>query len=476
MHMCEVEKGISTIEILIALALLSIVVSAVLQGIWGSQSLAQSSTVASQALWLGEQMLADARDRAYEDFRLLGSTTTTSGIYEKKLTMQIQNYATYAVTAEVSWNTAGIKGNTSLSTLISNWAGEDGSETCSSVVEGDWGHPVLYPVVIGSDVGALYGVTDIDVDRGKLYLTMSNTSGTNKNNLYMYDIASSTSPVFLSATDNDATIGTGISAVHIAGRYAYIARATGPTRGQLQIIDISVSPPALVSNFIVPGVTGSSGQAIGSSIFYKNGLVYLGLTKTGSGPEFHIIDVSNPALPVWKIGWNFGASVNAIYVRDSYAYVVTPNSEELTVLDISNPAFIHKVSAFDAPGSSGNGKSLDIVGDELSLGRTTGGTEFYSLNTSEPLANPLSFIASQDLGTGGGISINGILMRGVLRFLLTNNQLKIITRTGSTFSEIFSSVLPEFITSGGSSLACEGNYLFAASENGNTFYVIGPGN
>ena len=102
--------------------------------------------------------------------------------------------------------------------------------------------------------------------------------------------------------DNDIKVNSGLMAVAVAsstsGSYAYVASASSFARGQLQIIDISnPASPAVVATYTIPtSVVSTAGS--GNAIFYKDGYVYLGLTKTSAdGSEFNIIDVKDHA---WK--------------------------------------------------------------------------------------------------------------------------------------------------------------------------------
>src|SRR6185295_20334181 len=98
----------------------------------------------------------------------------------------------------------------------------------------------------------------------------------------------------------------GLNAVTVAPSgaktYAYVGNAHDPnfktcTQGascsQMQVIDVSSSTaPSVVSsaNFLLPTSTapfvwgnspsGGNDQAVGKSIFYNNGYIYLGLTTT----------------------------------------------------------------------------------------------------------------------------------------------------------------------------------------------------
>ena len=128
------------------------------------------------------------------------------------------------------------------------------------------------------------------------------------------------------------------------------------------------------------------------------------------------------------------------------------------------------MGGYDAVGGSGNGKSLYAVGDSLYLGRTVGGTEFLILNNSNPAtADPPGLVA---LGGKPDVdeSVNGLVVRDYLSFLLTNSQLRVLkTNVPASISPYASVALPA--GSQGRSLDCEGNFLYAGFTLSGKAYV-----
>jgi hypothetical protein len=148
-------------------------------------------------------------------------------------------------------------------------------------------------------------------------------------------------------------------------------------------------------------------------------------------------------------------------VKGNYAYIATPNTENLTILDISNPNSPHRIGGFTPPIGSNNGESIYVVGSTAYLGRTFGSNEFYILNTS----NPASIISSgsKDLGSNNSTSINGLVVRASLSFLLTNSQFQILSISNpANIASVSSILLSDFGAVGGITLNCSGNYLYAA--------------
>ena len=492
--------GFATLEILIAFVVLILSISAVILLAFGNQSVAIDSETNTEALYKAEQMLEDARAISRDDFNSVNPlpipplTFIQDNIYKK--TLQVipipGDPFTKQVTSNISWKVAGGRNQTiSLSTLLTDPNNLESGNTCNSVLSGNWANPQLTSYEFGkdllvpSDPSSGFSIGDIDVKDKKLYVVVNNSNGNNTLTFFKFDISNpNIPPQFLASFDNNTGVGAGLNSVHVSGNYAYVASANGSNFGtcvqslscsQLQVIDLNTM--VVVGKLKIPGVTGNGGQSVGTSIFYKDGIVYLGLAKTASGPEFNIIDVGgggmggSPTDPVYLRGFSIGNGINTIYVKDKYAYIASPNNEELKILDISTPINpINQVGQFDAPagdGNFGNGKSLYIVGSTLYLGRTLlSGNEFYILNKtdSETRLPILGWRDVKDL-SGNNTSINGILIRDYLAFLLTNKDFQILKIDKTTNPYTITQHATALSTPGGSGtiMDCEENYIYFTS-------------
>ena len=233
-------------------------------------------------------------------------------------------------------------------------------------------------------------ITDVDTVGRTLFVSLKATS-TPFADLFVVDVNSivASMPVVKVSLNT----GPGLSALDATQDFVYAANVS--RNAQLQIIDVrDPYSPVLVSSLKLPGVYTDA--TVGQSIFYYNDRIYLGTNKSQI-QEFHIIDVSDPVVPVELGAYEVGAGINSIYVKGSNAYIATPNPEELTILDVSNPAAIVRVGGFDAPKGLGNGKVVAILGRLLFLGRTIGARELYVLDISD--ARAPRELSSYDLNT-----------------------------------------------------------------------------
>jgi Tfp pilus assembly protein PilV len=498
-------KGFSTVEILVAMVVMILTVTATIGLVFGSQSLVLDSETSSEALSIAQELIENAQADSRKDFALVNpKPEVAESVYVKKLEVEtLPDFFTKKVISVVTWTgDRGKNQKVELTTLVTNPEGPNGGTTCNSVLEGDWKNPQMASYEMGkdllvpSDPSSGFPIGDIDINNHKLYVVVSNSNGNNLPTFFKFDIPDpSLPPVFTSSMDNNPSVKFGLNAIHVAGNYAYVANAypadydtcsESLSCSQLQIIDLTSM--TVESKLKMPAVTGDGGQAIGTSIFLKDNFIYLGLSKAGSGKEFHVIDVSDPLAPVWRGGYNIDHQVNSIYVRDEYAYVTHPASssdpipEELTILDISNPADPQRVGGYNAPDNQGHGKSMHLVGDTLHLGRTVTAPneELYVLDGSDPETNLGPPLGMQEISS----SVNALLVRDYLTFLITNDQFQVWNTAvpSSIFPWTPSGTTAEFLdlpgNGKGTTMDCEGGYIYFASLPSNDkgyIAVVSPG-
>jgi type II secretory pathway pseudopilin PulG len=516
-------RGSSTLELLIALAILTLSLTAVLLVFSSNQAVAVDTQTSDEALGLAQAQLEAARARSRQDFALVNPTvsTTTSGIeYVQTLAVGQVDFFTKQATSTASWEVGGRTLSVLLSTLFTNPSAIHGGDTCSSVLEGDWANPQIDSYEFGNDIlgdtSSGFPITSIQTFDHKLYVTVNNTNGNNPDSFFVLDISDpATKPTVIGRTDN-APVLPGLNAVAVDGDgRAFVANAydanfsncsEADNCAQLQVIDVSVpATPSVIHDFKLATSSnpyvyagGGSGQAVGKSIAYAGHYVYLGLSTTVNGPGLHIIDVSNPLSPQWVGSWPApsaafgpsGAPINAIMIRGHYAYLAhpkglidetgSPNDEELTVLDISDPTDPKRVSGFDWEGGiGGNGKSLYAVGPTLYLGRTAskigGGNpdtipELFILDGSDPTAIPQASYKGA-LPLANNESVNGLIVRDYLAFLIESDKLQTYRiDTPSNITQYAPDLtLPPGVGGGqqGTPSDCEGNYIFIGSLSSN---------
>ncbi len=499
----KINKGMATIELLVAFAILLINVTSVVLLVQGGQSLSLDSETNQEALAKAEQQMEKTKSNGRLDFNLVNSTSEiTEDIYKKHVEVKQDPSDLFSktITSIVNWDVTLAKNKKiKLVTKITNPDAVDGGDTCSSVLVGNWSEPLKFEYEFGADIvgdnSSIFPVTSIQTFNKKMYVTVNNDIENSNETFFILDISDPENPpIILGKLDNSPQvpsghdISEGLNAVAVdGGNYAYVANAydSSPQNcieddncSQLQVIDIkNPSNLQVVKDFKVNSFTTGNKLAVGTSIFYDDKIVYLGLARATNGLEFFTINVSNPLNPVILDSFEVGHSINSIFVKDGYAYIASPHSTELRVLDVSNPANIFEPtgSGFNAPGgggNNGNGKSIYIVGNDLYFGRTLlSGNEFYILDKSDPENNLaiLGFLNVQNNGSNS--SVNEIIVRQNLAFLITNEEFQIwdISNPSNITEYAVPIPLPPGIGTGlkGTAADCEGNYIFVGSQNSN---------
>lgn len=474
--------GFSTLEILIAFAVLIISTTAVILVIFGNQSVAVDTQTNTEALSYAQAVLEDARALSRQNFGLVASKPVLniqSGpiAYAEKLDVTDINAFTKQATSTVTWPNGARTLKITLATLLTNPTSALGGDTCNQTLSGDWTNPQL----LGSaDVGQNNGGTDVDVINKKAYVT-TNASVGNKPDFYIMDVTNPNLPnlPILGSVET----GPGLAAVHVAGQHAYVANIS--TLSQLQAIDISVPGfPSVVKSF---RVTAAGDTAVGNSIFYANKKIYLGLTKS-TGAEFYVIDVSTPLTPILKASIEINSQVSAITVKNNIAYLAVPDdtatpgtSEQLKVLDVSqaDAGIISLLTPFSPNPSTMSGKSVHISKDGNTLYLGQGGAnpghrpEFFVLDVSTPYS--ISQINSKYIPTSNNVTVDAITVRSNLAFLWTsdtnlNFQIWDLNNLGNPAP--YGSLNTAQSATGG--FDCDGNIIYTAQKSNKALQIIGP--
>lgn len=420
-------KGQTLVEALVAIGVFLVSINAIIFLLFAAQSIFVDTQRNQEALNYasdGIEAAKSIRDRSWDELTdgehgllfsdnqwTFSGTSDSKNNLTRKIVITTQSGDIKDVKSVISWQTNPLNPRTlQTEEILTRWrdilASKSGGDNGGSGLSGNWGSPRT----LGSiDLGPGNSATDLDVLNKIVYIT-AEASAAAKPDFFIVNATNGENPYIVSSINT----GPGLNTIDVAGNYAYVENKD--INAQLQIIDVSnKNNPVLIKSYKLPGVSGDN--AVGQSIFYWDSKVYIG-TQKADGPEFHIIDVSNPLNPVALGSYEFDADVNAIYVSGNTAYAATSANAELTILNISNPSNITVLSVYDAPGDSEDGKSLYLVANKLYLGRTVGGNhsnhhEFHILDISSS-TSPQN-LGSKDLAA----DLNDLCVRDNLAFLAT---------------------------------------------------------
>lgn len=399
------QTGLSTLELIIAMAILVLNFTAIILVTFGNQSQALDASTSEEALNISRSHLEEGRAQARENFVSVNSfSATTANVIDFRTDFSVSYISPCLKQANVvtSWN--GEFGRQLNTQIVSDFASVDialalGADCATSGPSSPWDNPntlAASDLIPGGNEGR-----DIDVAQigGKKYAFIASYhTNASSSDFWIFDItnASTTTPPTLVAS---LDTGYGLNAIDVArnnstGNY-YAYTANDYSSQQLQIINLAnISSPVLTKSCDLPSVTGPFPQ--GRSLFFLQDKIYLGTHRTG-GSEFHIYNVSNPSqtcAQMHKGNRELNHNINKIVVNGNYAYLANSgNQNELAVLNISNPSSIQppfpgvgnpEPLRFDAPGDQ-DGTALSVAGNRAYLGRAKGlGSEhdFFVLDIS----------------------------------------------------------------------------------------------
>ena len=323
-------------------------------------------------------------DRAYNqlknDFYIENiETKYPEGSLKGKIMIQFENDASRIIISSVSYKIKNKKYEIKFKRRITNPELALGKNTCSDhFKKTDFDNFKVNSANFSLD--SKNKPTDIDIVGHYLFISLDGPTSTLPD-LYIYDAHNHSNPAYLSSLNT----GPGIQAIQVVGSLLYAANQS--INSQLQVIDVAdLKNPKLIKSIKLPG-TYKDSTVVGRKILFNQNKLFLG-TEKSSINEVHFFDVQNLS-PEWKGSYELGSGVNALAhfhnkTVDSL-YVANPLNPELIEIDTHNLNEPTKKGQFDAPSGSGNGKSLDIFGDQIALGRTIGDRGLYLLNLSDNL-------------------------------------------------------------------------------------------
>ncbi len=432
------KRGFSTLELMIAFALLTIVLTGVVLSQFSANYWQIASETSNEALYIAKTHLEVLRGASKGEFTMASSTPQKKELdtacaagglcYYVSDTVSDLSACSKYLNSKVDWSVQNYPTTTtSLYTITAN-------PTEAILLGGDC--PLLSPAGSWTKNPTLEHVA----------VTL-NGNVTGVDSLEGIVFATQDAPPYF-ATDKAGTLtqksfgevtvlnGLDVARDEATGRtYAYVTR-NDPAK-QLSIIDVTdIANPATTTRPFALGVSGdvTSPTAYGWRVFLYDRKAYVVTKQTGQ-PDFHIVDVGNPAVPVEKGDALINTTINDLIVRDRkvtgvthrYAYLATTNTtKEVIVLDVTSPTSISTVATIDLPdtpgctaGNSPNATSLSLSGTTLYVGRefhlSCAQPTLYSINLKNQ-ANPVLTA----LITGS--TVLGLRVSGDLAFMETGSQ------------------------------------------------------
>ncbi|NCN08173.1 prepilin-type N-terminal cleavage/methylation domain-containing protein [Candidatus Parcubacteria bacterium] len=480
-------RGFSVLEVLIALAILTLGISAAILIVFGNQSLKIDNETNGEALYKAKSLLERARASSTLDFISINTTATTSeDIYSKKFNVADVSPCAKDLTSVVNWLSSFRPLEIQLTTRVTSLdEAEKLGGFCDPVApESAWDKPNAFDIVSPSDFGGKGTGIAVAYLNGIRYVFLT-TDSANKENFWSID---TTDPQNIDI-DNDAhgimAGEKGLNGITIAGNYAYVLN--NDTSSHLLVVDITnpLDPKHLIdASSTIIGLT--NGRA--KSIFYYDKKIYVGteFVSPTLNNEFYIFDVSTPDDPEQEASIKVNRNVNSIVVRDGIAYLAigSGSSNPYTPLraynvDQNSTQYLQKVGEY-ATTTNWHGTSLYLLGSKLYFGleRKSPSSQlapefliFDTANLNEPIGSKELNLTPQ---SSAGVS--GVVVQGHLAFLVTtasNARLFILNVSSSAKPEIIKSKcktapLPQNATG----LVYSDNLLFLSIKDNEAFRII----
>ena len=451
------KKGMILSEILLAGAIISVALASLVIVIGSLQSMVINSQNGFEAQLLAKKELSLVHMNSLDD---VSAFEKTDGMYTTNFSVQNRNDFSVNVSADVSWHEGSFKKHRVFTDQLVDLSRAVGAVSCDWLDNAKGNLSEVDAIALNIDDGN--PVTDVTALGDFVYVS-ADSATSSLPDLYVIDVRDIKNP----NTVGRLNTGPGIASIVAVGNYVFVANAGSY---QMQIIDVSdPANPRLLYQSKLPGAVISGSGGFGNSIHFSDNKIYIGLNKN-AGPEFFVVDVTNPLSPAVLGSYEAGSTVNSIDVQGSRAVVADTGQNSILLLDISNPAVISEVSHGTFTGWQTQGaQSVEFLGRQIFLGRTLGG--FYS-----PYPELMNFDRDNLSATTSSLKIGGSVddvfaFRDYLYVASSNidSAFQIfktkVEGTTTNIVSVFSKPLP----SRGVALTCNNKAMFVVTQDDRDF-------
>ncbi len=240
------KKGSLLIELLISMAVFTILGSLLVMLIYQDQFLITSNSLRSKTLIIAKDHLDSVLNDIKNNFDLVSSTSTDQGYQVVTTILPVDNFTT-SVQVNVFYKLMNRLVSSAFSASVTDTRESEGQSSCRPTQDKmKWKLPVKSIIDLSSFINSGNDITDSDVVGNYLYLA-TNSAITTDADLYIFDISNYSSPLLLSSLDT----GPGLLSLAVAGHFAYLGNTS--INKQLQIVDVSnKTNPQFISSFKIP--------------------------------------------------------------------------------------------------------------------------------------------------------------------------------------------------------------------------------
>jgi type II secretory pathway pseudopilin PulG len=479
------QAGIITLEILIALTIIVLSVSAVLIVAGGSQSISVDSQTNLEALAIAQSMAEDSRATASSDFGSIETTTpVTDDIYDKQTVVDPDTITQCSkdVTSLVTWTIGLITQTVQIDSHINDLATAQalGGNCDSDPPTEEWISPVTW--ASGNfnpgkptSLDALNRIVYMGSDKAP-FLEIADTSGVGLNGTVSFE-------TYANNFEDDYQIND-IKVAAIDGEvYAFVARDNATE--QFEVINVTdINNPQPLATRSLSGVSGTEPE--GWRLYYFDKKVFI-VARFTIGPELHIFDVSIPSDPTEiGTGTELGRTVEDIVVTKKtvsgtvhyFLFLATKkDTAPLSIYDVTFPtsssATVTELTDAEPTFTSGtyqDGYAVFASGSTLYFGRQSDpdSNDLFVYDISNPLSG--SMVPLLDAANITQASVIAVAASGNFVFLATskaNKEFQVFTQNPMTFLSEYN--FANLIENG---LEYEDNWVYLASQGNDALRII----
>lgn len=358
--------GQSVLELLVALGIFIISMTAGIYLFFGGQSLSIDSanvSLASDYAQEGVDAVRSIRDRSFSEliegthglewsgseWMISSSSSDARDIFTRQIAIAkgVSDNIKIATTT-ITWQTDELRQQTlEFVEELADWETPSQSSCKSEQLSGNWANPYTVSTL---DIGAGNEGTDLIAALPYIYMS-GEASASAKPDIFVIDASNLSNPSMVASLDVGAN---GIHTLFLKGDYLYAA--SGNDNKELIIFDVSTP-----TNITEVGSLNLSGSADAISVYVFENTAVIGRLDTAAN-EIAFINVANPAGPTLiREDQSSGGDVNDFAATNDYLYVISKESAtDILIYDIrsaSNPILI---GGYDIPPSETNDLSIYI--------------------------------------------------------------------------------------------------------------------
>ncbi len=460
------QRGIATLELLIAFALAIFFITGATLVSFGGQSSSLDSNLTNHGMYRIESDLGSSTVATAVLWNQAGTVqATTSDIYSMNTTIGDVSPCMKLVGDNSNWTSEKNRAQYfNFSTLVANIAVAKamggGCNPFPPTPGNDWHDPELLTQVSRSHLGNV-DTNDFDLQNSILYIASGGNAvgkpdiiAEDGRNLPSYPPITPANDIVDGDRENEGEMQ--YSAIEVARNaasgitYAYNYVGNDAASNQLQIIDMTnamtVIPHPSPTVISFPPSTPGNG---GGTLYFYNGRLYVGIGYNVSNPELLVYDVHNasgsgsPLGPTLLGTYDINHNIYKIVVREqivpglgtrTLAYLAISSSSgspEVEIIDVTSPAVVAApvptVGTFNPAGNQ-YGLALSVLGNYAYVGLGSGASpNFYVVDISDPRsptvcgtchANSTIVPYNED--------INDVAVAGGFAFLATSNALRVL--------------------------------------------------